>query len=359
MESINETTNILVKQITDDFLASLKSQVQKQIVDNIAYQLSRLDVPTLVREHISSVLNANTKTYNFPNRSIHGSSINPDGLFLKGDQIAAGVIRNFESTGIQDKSSTCQVTILDNATVYENQLVAKELHIAGDAVVEGNLNITGTIPATSQLFADVLEASTQAIRGEMQAGILAGFRDQVTETLQKEGLQADVIRYQNHRLVKDNALAPTVLFSNLQKVGALKELQVIGETLLDETLYVSVNRVGINTMDPETALDIWDQEVEITAGKLEKDIAIIQTPKAQSLVLGANKNYNLVLNADGSVSVNTLRIGSVTHTSSDRMPTDDAPKGNIVWNSSPKMGDTVGWVSLGGARWAQFGSISA
>lgn len=359
MESINDITNTLVKQITDEFLASLKQQVTKQIADNVAYQMSRLDIPTLVREHLSNVLNSSAKTYTFPNRSIHGSAINPDGLFIKGDQIAAGIIRNFESTGIQDKSTETQVTIMDNATVYENQLVAKELHIAGAATIDGDLNLKGSVDRSSRLFTDLLEASKTAIRGEMQEGMLQGYRDDVMKQLHNEGIPADIIKYQNHRLVRDNVLAPTVLFSNLQKVGALKELQVIGETLLDETLYVSVHRVGINTMDPEATFDLWDQEVEITAGKLEKDVAIIETPKNQTLVFSANKNYNLVCNTDGTVTINALKIGQSKHTSSAKMPTEDAPKGDIVWNTEPSMGSPIGWVSLGGARWATFGTVTA
>lgn len=358
MDSINDMTNALVKQITDNFLHNLKQTVTKQISDNVAYQMSRLDIPTLVREHLTNVLNSSAKTYNFPNRSIHGSAINPDGLFIKGDQIAAGVIRNFESTGIQDKASETQVTIMDNATVYENKLVAKELHIAGDTTFDGDVNITGAINGNSKLYTEILEISRDAIRGEMQEGMLTGFRDDVLKKLNTEGINADIIKYQNQRLIRDGALAPTVLTSNLQKVGALKELQVIGETLLDETLYVSVKRVGINTMDPETALDIWDQEVEITAGKLEKDIGYISTPKNQTLVIGANKNYNLAINTDGSVTVSMLKIGESKHTSSNIMPTNDNPKGTIVWNTNPAIGSPIGWVSLGGARWAQFGTIS-
>jgi len=77
------------------------------------------------------------------------------------------------------------------------------------------------------------------------------------------------------------------------------------------------------------------------------------------LIIGANKNYNLTINSDGSVSVNTLKIGDVRHTSAESMPGDDAPKGSIVWNSAPKLGEAVGWVSLGSARWASFGPITA
>lgn len=359
MESINDTTNQLIKAITDDFMLKLKQQVQKTVVDNITLSLNRLDVPTLVREHISSVLNANTKTYNFPDRSIKGNAINPDGLFIKADQIAAGIIRNFESTGIQDKADSTQVTIMDNATVFENNLVAKQLHIAGDATIEGDLSLTGTLKNTTKLFAELRTVSIEAIQGELKSGMFDDFGNKIFDRISTEGLDPSVFKYQGQRLIKDNTLAPTILNSNLQKVGALKELQVIGETLLDETVYVSNNRLGINTMDPETVVDIWDQEVEIQIGKQEQNTAIIGSPKNQRVILSSNKNYNLVLNPDGSVSVATLNLNGVRHTSSPAVPSEDAPKGTIVWNSNPAMGDPIGWVSLGGARWAQFGTITA
>lgn len=352
-----ESTDILIKQITDEFIAKLKAQVTKQVSDNINNKLAQLDVPTLVREHITSVLNSSTKTYNFPNRSIHGSAINPDGLFIKADQIGVGIIRNFESTGIQDKATETQVTILDNATVFENQLVAQTLHVEGRAVIKGDLEITGTVPSDSRLFTDLSRHSAEAVRGELRHGLMTEFTDQVMNKIKAEGIDPLVIKIQNHSLVKDNTLAPTVMFSNLQKVGALRELQVVGETLLDETVYISNNRMGVNTMDPETTFDLWDQEVELQMGKLEKESGFFGTPKAHTLVFTTNKHQNLKLNPDGSISVSAIRMGGTKHTSSDTAPTDSAAKGHIVWNSNPKINDPIGWVSLGNARWASFGTI--
>lgn len=358
MDSINDMSAQLIKVITDDLLAKVKQQVQKAVIDNVSVALSRLDVPTLVREHISNVLNSSAKTYNFPERSIKGSSINPDGLYIKAEQIAAGVIRNFESTGIQDKASQTQVTILDNATIYENQLVAKELHIAGSAIIEGDLLLTGTLNNASQLFKELEERSAETMRKELRDGMYVEFSDLVFDKIKHEGLDATVFKYGGKPFVSGNALAPSILSSNLQKVGALKELQVIGETLLDESLYVSNNRVGLNTINPETVLDIWDQEVEIQVSKVEQNTGLISTPRNQRLILGSNKNYNLVCNPDGSVSVSTLHLNGVRHTSSAVTPADDSPKGTIVWNSDPSIGAPIGYVSLGGARWAQFGKIT-
>lgn len=354
-----KSTDILIKQITEDFLSELKKQVTKQVSENVMYQLSRLDVSTLVREHISNILNDSTKAYSFPNRSIKGSAIDPEGLYVRADQIAGGTMRNFESTGIQDKSSETQVTIMDNVTVFENQLVSKQLHIAGEATIEGDLNVSGNITFSDEIFNKLINLSSVAFNEEIKNGAFKDFSDQVFEKISAEGISVDNIKYINYPLVHNYGLAPNILNSNLQKIGVLKELQVIGETLLDETLYVSNGRIGFNTMEPESALDIWDQEIQITVGKLEKDFGIIGTPRAQTLVFSSNKNYNLSLLPDGSVAVNEIKIGASRHTSADKEPKNDAPLGSIVWNSSPAIGSPIGWVSLGSARWARFGVVTA
>lgn len=360
MSNLNEQTAVLVKNITDDFLRTLNQDVSKLVSDGVKDQLRRIDIAAAARDYIGTLLASNPKTFSFPERSVPGNAINSEGLYIRPELIIGGTYRNFESTGIQDKAGACQVTILDEATVFENKLVANQLEVATDAVISGNLTLGGTMSSDSQLFYDILEHCLTALRGDMADGMLSTFRDQVFDEIQTRGIPVESIKVKGgHSFINDTTLAPTVLNSNLHKVGALKELQVIGETLLDDTLYVSNNRVGVNTMDPEATLDLWDQEVQLTFSKLRQDTARISMPKPnQSLIFGSNKHNNLSVNTDGSISVNVISIGASTHSSSDSAPGNDQPIGNIVWNTRPDVGTPIGWVSLGGARWAKFGIIS-
>jgi hypothetical protein len=66
-----------------------------------------------------------------------------DKLELSGDQITGGIIKQFGSTGIDDKATACQLTILDDVTVVENNLLTKNLTVKGDTQVEGNLTVAG------------------------------------------------------------------------------------------------------------------------------------------------------------------------------------------------------------------------
>ena len=298
------------------------------------------------------------KEIDFPDQSIPARAIDTQSLAISGNNVSGGLIKKFQSTGIQDSASSCQVTILDQATVFENRLVANELEIVGDVKFRGNISIDGTLPADSALTDQLVGLVVDNFNSKYQDGTFDQYVDRVFEKISDTGIDSADIRHKGKSLVSDNELSDTVLSSNLQKVGALKELQVIGETLLDQTLYVSNGRVGLGTLDPEKALDIWDQEIQIVAGKKQQDVAYIGTARNQNLIIGANNRDQLTVNTDGSVSVKSLNIGRTNHTSASVRPTDNRPIGQIVWNEQPIIGSPVGWVSLGGARWAQFGLIS-
>jgi len=347
------------KNSTNLFLDTLTKSVQQKILNELAAQLTQLDVPAVVREQITQLLANTVKTYNFPNRSIPGAAINPNGLEISGSSVSGGTITKFESTGIQDRASQCQVTILDTATVFENRLVAASLEVAGDAKFKGDLILDGTISDSSPFLGKLIQKTVTAINAQYTDGQFDQYVNRVLFKLNETGLDATTIKVGGTALVQDSTLVNTVIRSNLQTVGVLKELQVIGETLLDNTLYISQKRIGINTIDPSRTLDLWDQEVQIIAGKREKDIAMIGTIRNQNLIICANNKDQLIINAtDGSVSVNSLNIGKVNHTSAATMPTDNRPLGQLVWNERPRVGSPIGWVSLGGARWASFGAIT-
>jgi hypothetical protein len=354
---ISQASEQLATQITQQLLTNLKASVTEEVIKNVKDSMRKIDLTQVTRDFVSSYLKGNTQAWDFPERSIKGSAIDPQGLYITPGQITQGGFKNFESSGIQDKATMCQVTILDQATVFENKLVAGKLEIAEDAVIKGNLTIQGTIPADSQLFKDVTKTAVNAMHTELQSGVLEKFKTQAIDAIKTSGLNANLIMVNGKPLLENGKLAPGVLQSNLQSVGALKELQVIGETLLDETLYVSNGRVGINTLDPECAFDIWDQEVQISAFKYSQEVGAIGTTKNQQLILTSNRKKNLILNADGSVTVEHLQIGNTNMSSSETIPSADRPIGSIVWNSKPDLGKPIGWVSLGGARWAKFGIV--
>ena len=353
-----DVVSLINKHIINVLIPRMETQSRDQIVAEVTQRLSAVNIADLAKQQATIIVKDMIKELSFPDSSISGQAVDTSTLRLSGNNIAGGIIKNLQSTGIQDSASRCQVTILDAATVFENRLVATGLEITGDTTFKGKVIIEGDLPTTSPFVSKLVDLVTQSFNDKYDQGTFDQYCDRVFDKIVDEGIDASLIKVNEQPIVNQGVLAGAIVHSNLQSVGALKELQVIGETLLDQTLYASNRRVGVNTIDPESALDIWDQEVQVVIGKRQQDTAIIGTTRNQKLVISANNRDQLTVNTDGSVSVKSLNIGNANHTSSPFMPTDNRAVASVVWNESPVLGGPIGWVSLGGARWAPFGIIN-
>ena len=78
----------------------------------------------------------------------------------------------------------------------------------------------------------------------------------------------------------------------------------------------------------------------------------------QKVVLGSNNNVNIVLEVDGSTKIINLKLGNIRINSSDTTPNWSGKKGDIYFNEEPAVGAPMGWVCLGGERWAQLPKIT-
>ena len=346
-----------VNQIVENIVSDIKTQVEDQVVEIIRTQVSaavsKINIVELFNASFSTSIK--NRTFEFPDASIPGRAIDPTNWIISGSNIQGGIIKNFGSSGIDDKALTCQLSIFDSVTVVENNLVTKDLTVKGTTTIEGDLNVTGTMPEDSALFKNVVRASAGAIKADPT--VFQTYVDAVFKQIKDAGLDLNQIKLNGQDIVVGQSLGNNIITSNLQKVGQLQELQVAGESLLSGTLYTTNQRVGVNTIEPAQALSIWDQEIEIGFGKKTNNTAVIETPRSQALVLSSNGKNNITLTPDGATTVNRLNMGSMTFSVADMPPHDNQPIGSVVFNSNPSLGGPLGWVSLGEARWANFGII--
>lgn len=349
-----ELTN-RVEKLARNLSMSVEQQSVKIINDTVSRYVDQIDFKTLYQTTIVSAIQNNKIT--FPEASIPCSAIQVENLQLSGGNIVGGIIQQFGSTGIDDKSSACQLTIMDDITVVENNLLTKDLTVKGTTTIEGDLNVTGTIPESSAMFIKFVEAATNNVRTSLDQVVFKNYADMVLSTIKTDGLDLNKIKLNGEDIINGGNLSNAITFSNLQRVGQLSELQVRGESLLGETLYVSGKRVGINTIEPAQSLSIWDQEIEIGFGKQSTNVAVVGTPRNQTLILSSNGKNNLTLLPDGSITISRMTLGAVSMLSGSAPPGNNEPKGTIMFNSNPSLGGPMGWVSLGDARWANFGII--
>ena len=360
LESSNDWVKDLNQNIVDNIVNRVTETANQKIEQDIQQTIStyaQTNINDIALQAYENVIKEKLRGIAVPARSIPVSSLNFSAGKISGDEISGGIINKFGSTGIEDQATECQITVLDQHTIFENTLVAQGLTVKGTTTLEGDLIIRGVIPVDSPVFERLVEHSKNKVVSEIDQTLFTGYSDLVFERIQTDGIDLSKITMNGKEVIRGNQLMPAVTESGLQKLGTLKNLEVSGEALLSESLYATKKRVGINTIDPSAALTIWDEEVELAIGKRNKDTVWINTPRSQRVILSSNGKENLVLDTDGSVQTNDFRLGTQSFSSAQQAPHYESTKGTVVFNANPSLGGPLGWVCLGGARWANFGII--
>lgn len=140
-----------LEQLSEPFVQELWAQVQKKVSEQIELKLKQLDITSMVTRQIETMV-----------QSLLNNTV------ISGNNVVGGIIKQFGSTGIQDNASTCQVTILDQATVFENKLVTADLEVKGSVIIDGDIILNGEIPADSPFFKDVVEHAAGILNLELQ-----------------------------------------------------------------------------------------------------------------------------------------------------------------------------------------------
>lgn len=351
--SISSIVENLVSQVNTNLVASANIQVATEISQAIA----KIDVRQLVSEVVKQTLESMVQTSTFPDQSIPHTSVNFEGMVLSGNSIKGGIINQFGSDGIEDRSSFVQLTLMDHACVFEGPVFAPASTIKGNLEVDGEFILNGSFNADTPAFEQLIEHSSHKVRSLLNDELFASFSDIIYSRIQEEGVSLDKITQDGKIVLTGNKLGYHITDSNIQRLGIVRDFQTVGENYLSETLYVSGHRVGVNTMEPSAALAVWDQECEIITAKRRAEVGYIGTQRRQQLVLGSNNKENLILDVDGSVQIESLVLNRISMTSGSSAPTSEGKLGQIVFNERPALGRHIGWVCIGGTRWASFGKI--
>ena len=260
------------------------------------------------------------------------------------------LLANFSSTGIDDRATACQLTILDETTVVENTLTAKAAKFV-DAVATKHLIVTGSINTDNHswnnLAAEISARTLAQLDQEWKDRLVV----QVADQIKNNGIKFDNVMIEDQPLISGNTLARAITHSGIQKLGRLKDLTVDGETSLNETVIVVKKRVGVNTEHPDSALNVWDEEVSISAGKYKHQEAYIGTSRDQTFNIVVNKTPQVTIGTDGITSINKLRVARHMIGHGTTVPNYSGTKGDIVFNADPTPGGAFAWVCLGNFKW--------
>lgn len=260
------------------------------------------------------------------------------------------LLEKFASTGISDQATSCQLTIMDETTVVENQLTARSIDAVDsltvkDLVVKGSINTDNYSwdALSNSISAKTLKQIDDQWRSELV--------EQVKKSITSDGISFEQVKLDDTYLVSGNELSNKITHTNIQQLGSLKNLKVLGEGMINDTLVVIKNRVGINTDTPTSALSVWDEEVSVVVGKYKNQEAAIGTNRNQAFNILVNNQPQINISTDGITSVKNLRIGVHRIGHSPDVPGWSGTRGDIIFNSNPTPDSAFAWVCLGAFKW--------
>ena len=328
---------------------------------------------------------------------------------LTGDHINGGKIINFSSSGIKDSAGSTQLTVENDHVKIKNIRLE---NVDSNLNINGNLNVLGTITVdtleVTNLKADLDIDNNKPIKynGSIDGkGFLWQGSDYTKQFVYAENRifsseNIDLGKDKSYKIndvkvLDETSLGESVVTSNLRQVGRLKGLLVDGDVVINNYLYYESesDRVGLGTDQPNSALIIAEDGVELVLGTVdasrgsigtfashELDIVTDNTPRIKisangDIVLGNRKTAPIQTSIHGklSVKVNTpdpevdLHVaGSVKFQGKLQTIGTSAPssgefnKSDIVWNTNPTVGQYVGWICVKSGNpglWEPFGKI--
>jgi len=340
---VKEQIKVVVEQLIDSsieglvndtsWLAKVEDQINQAVVNRVVMQFGQIDVNPIIKERVDEHMDRFQ--------------------LLKPvlDRFQQDLLKNFSSAGISDQSTSRQLTIMDDAIVAENQLMSRELTVAGvavvqDLVVKGSVNIDNP---TWDLLADGISEKTINRLSDTWKTLLTA---QVAEQIKTDGIEFDSVSINGEPLVSGNTLANSITETNIKSLGTLNTLTVDGEsTFNNQTLSVLNKRIGVNTLSPEMALSIWDEEVSIVIGKNKVNEAYIGTNRAQGVAIGVNRQPEIEISTDGLTKIRQLQVGVHRIGHAAQVPGYAGTKGDIVFNADAGDSSVFAWVCIGGHRW--------
>ncbi len=268
------------------------------------------------------------------------------------DSKIASKVNDYFNSAINIQTDQNQLTVMDDMTVNENKFVTKNLQVQHDAVFKGTVALHGTINTDGKSWNELKDSVRKSVISDLKRYTQEKLVEEVKDNIQDAGIDITYVDVNGQPLLMDGELARTVRTSALQEVGALKELEVRGEVSMNnETLNVLNTRIGINTAKPTKAIDVWDQDVQITIGREEKGVGYIGTSNQSRLRIGCSNNADIEIN-NGIVEVQKFKIGRNRIQWATKPPGHSGAPGDIVFNAGSM--NCAGWRCIETFNWSKF-----
>lgn len=328
----------------------VQQQIEKAVEQVIEKSVNRLFKDTAWVERIETLINQTitrrtvTSLSQLDLRDVIHQRVD-DNL----DRLRDQIIKTLSYHGIQDTASQCELTVLDQHVVVENQFTAKTID-AVETLNTQDLNVSGKINIDSDSWKPIADSVTRATTEKLNVEWRQQLVDSVRESITEQGIDFKNATINGEKFVDGNRLTRNITQSSLEELGNLKSLTVSGPTSLANTVNILNKRLGINTDTPEMALSVWDEEVTVIAGKFKSQTAYIGTSRAQALTLGINRTAALEIDTEGTTTVKKFKVGFHQIGLNAELPGWSGTRGDVIFNANPN-DNVFAWQCLGGHKW--------
>jgi len=336
VDVVNE--NQIAQHIESIVKIETSQTIQGISLTKVRDEISKVSVKDLIEKQVSKEIKVKVEKCDFPDASIPISSLKWEKGCLNGTFIDDGMISNFSSTGIDDKSNNVQLTILDDHVVVENNFTAYNV-TAAESINTKDLSLTGA-----------LEIGTEIIdNGALTQFVQTHFEIKIEEALESyKPLFKDGVT-----VINENRILPNVVESNLKKLGNLQELTVLGDTSLSGTVYINVNgKVGINTDAPRGSLSVYDQDAEVSFVRSGRRTMFIGSTTPTGIEFGTNSKSQMSFHEDHIDINSAINIMGLKFSVSSNIPEHSGTLNEIVFVSSAGQGQPLLYICKGGNRWS-------
>lgn len=329
-----------IKKSLDGLLQILFVSLEQALLERTNAMVSKTDLGTEITKQIEEFVDRKMKAANLPDSFIPHRSINWDGYELSANVIKRGSIKNFTSTGIQDAADQIELTVTDQAVIVENMIVASSAEIKDNMVA--NHVAVQTLAVEDQII----------LTEKVGKQFISLIKDNISIELNSRKI--DVVEnpiYANGReVLTEDTLGPSVINSNIRKLGRLQELNVAGMAQFNDTLFVTNDgKIGINTTDPEGALTVWDDDADLTVRRHKKKNMYVGTMRDVDLSLGVNGDVVMAMRRDKSVEMQKIVLNGLPLSVSDMVPNHAGAPGEIIIMSNAQVNEPWAYRCVNGS----------
>jgi hypothetical protein len=330
-QAVQDNIVTAIKELGRDpaWLEKIEKLINQSMVQRVVAGLSAIDVGGLIRQRVDENMT----------------------------DLSDKVVQKLQTPGIQDHAQRPELTVLDENVVVENCLTANRIEVVESAKIK-ELTVTGSINTDNRAWQTLSDAISEKTLNRLTPEWRDSLISEVEDKIREKGINFSQVQIDGVRVVAGDTLSRKITNSNLQSLGSLKELNVVGEAHIYNTVSVLNKRLGVNTQEPEMALSVWDEEVSILAGKFKDRSAYIGTGRLQNLVIGVNRTPAIEIDIDGITAIKKLRVGVHRISHGTEVPNYAGTKGDVVFNANPSINDNVfAWQCLGGFKWKIIRSV--